>query len=343
MAVGYDCRRSNPRSFNTVHCRLAATQKHIAHLQNVLQDPIILTKRSLVHEFMELPGLAIHTIEDLADTVTDQICNDGHEKSPQDIAALMLTSGSTGNAKAVALRHGQIITAIRGKSAYHRTTTNDVFLNWIGMDHVANLTEVHLHAMGLAADQVHVPASDLIANPLTFIRLLGRHSVAYTFAPNFFLAGLVKSLDNLQKKGRSELPNLSSLHALISGGEANSTATCLALTRQLQDLGAPIYFIRPGFGMTETCAGSIYGLECPVSDIRYGREFTSLGHCIPGIEMRVTTPKEYAVSMRLVPWRSEDSWFSMNTTTTQRRQNLLSRLMAGLSLVIWRTWMMDDI
>jgi len=32
-----------------------------------------------------------------------------------------------------------------GRSQHHQTTEDDVSLNWTGLDHVANLTEIHLH------------------------------------------------------------------------------------------------------------------------------------------------------------------------------------------------------
>ena len=46
------------------------------------------------------------------------------------------------------------------------------------MDHVANLIEIHLHAMYLCAEQVHVQASDLLTEPLTFLRLIDKHRVS---------------------------------------------------------------------------------------------------------------------------------------------------------------------
>jgi long-subunit acyl-CoA synthetase (AMP-forming) len=50
-------------------------------------------------------------------------------------------------------------------------------------------------------------------------------------------------------------------------------------------------FIRPGFGMTETCAGAIYNAtDCPDFDIQHGTEFCSLGECIPGMIMRIVRP-----------------------------------------------------
>lgn len=85
--------------------------------------------------------------------------------------------------------------------------------------------------------------------------------------------------------------DLSSLRALISGGESNVVDTCNNLTRKLQHYGAPRSFIRPGFGMTETCAGSIYNaLNCPSYDIAQGTEFCSVGECIQGIQMRIVQP-----------------------------------------------------
>lgn len=40
--------------------------------------------------------------------------------------------------------------------------------------------------------------------------------------------------------------------------------------------------------MTETCSGAIFNLNYPAYDIKQGREFTSLGTCMPGIGMRIT-------------------------------------------------------
>ena len=209
----------------------------------------------------------------------------GSLKEGNDLAALMLTSGSSGNSKAVCLRHGQILAAIAGKSIHHCTRSDDTFLNWIGMDHVANLTEIHLHAMFLRADQVHVQAADLLCEPQVFVELLSRHRVAYTFAPNFFLAALRRALqDNFKSPSHW---NLASLRNLISGGEANVVNTCAELTKILQTFGTSGTVISPGFGMTETCAGCIYGKNCPEYDLANKTEFASLGTCIPGVEMRI--------------------------------------------------------
>lgn len=164
-------------------------------------------------------------------------------------------------------------------------------MNWIGLDHVANLTEMHLSAVYLGAFQLQVPSAAFLSEPTQFLKLAHKHKVTYTFAFNSFLAKLVIALESRDiSVGSSENFDFSSLRALISGGEATVVETCVKLTKLLKGFGAPDTFIRPGFGMTETCAGSIYNAEdCPVYDTHHSLEFTNLGKCVPGIQMRIVS------------------------------------------------------
>ena len=111
-----------------------------------------------------------------------------------------------------------------------------------------------------------------------------------SFAPNFFLARLKLTFEAKQ----DDLPkfDLSCLRCIISGGEANSVEMAHAVSKILSSYGAPSNVLVPGFGMTETCAGSIYNCDCPRYDVEGGLEFTALGSCLPGIQMRVTVQSE---------------------------------------------------
>ncbi|KAK5998056.1 Microperfuranone synthase [Cladobotryum mycophilum] len=260
--------------------------KHLAHLNGMLNKPIILTTKRLIPEFLYIEGLRIYGVEDLESDATHITPNDftPFERKGKDTAVLMLTSGSTGNAKAVQLRHSQIVRTIQGKSQCHGTQPGDTFLNWIGLDHVASLTEIHLHAMYLCCNQIHVASSVLLQDPLKFVQLLSEHTVAYTFAPNFFLNSV---RDSVIAAGSSFHADLSHLRSLISGGESTVVATCTALTEALCRFGLQKEIIRPGFGMTETCAGAIYSKGCPSYDISCGYKVANLGTCIPGLEMRI--------------------------------------------------------
>ena len=263
-------------------------KKHLIHLNDLFSKPTILTRGKLIPDFMGLDQLKIHSIEDLVLTKHKIEPKRRRGKANNDLAALMLTSGSTGNAKAVCLSYGQILAAVRAKSKHNGTTRDDVFLNWIGLDHVVNLVESHIHAMDLGAEQIHVQAGDLLVEPLRFIRLIHEHRVTFTFAPNFFLAKLRRALvdSGTSFPGEAKI-DLSCLRGILSGGEANVVGTCAALAEKLSLFGAPSNVIRPGYGLTETCAGITWGSSFPSYDQAKGLEFASVGHCLPDGHMRV--------------------------------------------------------
>ncbi|KAK3689025.1 acyl-protein synthetase [Podospora appendiculata] len=265
-------------------------RKHLQHLSALLEGPICITRAEKLVLFDGVSGIRLYTAEAMLSQPLMSASHDGPARPHSGAAVLMLTSGSTGHAKAVRLSHRNILAAIRGKASVRKLPANGPFLNWIGVDHVASLVESHLHAMYLGVDQIHVHAVDVLSSPRSFLRLLSYHRVARSFAPNFFLAKLVaamKTEDYHRGPGRPDLRNLA---VLASGGEANDVETVAAAAAILSKYGAPKNVITPGFGMTETCAGAIFNLDCPNYDVHNNRPFASLGKCMPGIEVRITLP-----------------------------------------------------
>lgn len=155
---------------------------HLKSLQKLLKNPLVLTTDEMVSEFSCLEDLRVKTIKQVTNSAKSKLGLKGNSKGATDVAVLMLTSGSTGNAKAVALTHKQIISAIQGKIQHHQTTKRDVFLNWTRLDHVANLTEIHLHAMSLGATQHHLPHSMVIAEPILFLQKIAHNKVSIKLA-----------------------------------------------------------------------------------------------------------------------------------------------------------------
>ena len=178
--------------------------EYLRHLNELLRSPLCLTSRSLLPEFPGQTLLNVMTVETFHSN-SDQDYRGALPVPPgrSDLATLLLTSGSTGSAKAVCLTHEQILASIAGKSQFHETNHVTTFLNWIDADHVACLVEAHLHAMYLGTNQVHVQLDDLLPDPLLFLKLLGKHQVALIFAPNFFLAKLGKPSWMLRKVPQS--------------------------------------------------------------------------------------------------------------------------------------------
>ena len=261
---------------------------HLLHMEKLLKSPVVLTSHQILTKYPELLNLDTLVIEDF-DPKNGEILPQPltSTKGSQPIT-LMLTSGSTGHAKAVPLTFNQIMSSVRGKSESLGTTTDSVFLNWIGLDHVANLTENHLQAMHLAAEQIHVQADDLLLDPLLFLHLIAKHRVTHTFAPNFFLALLDKKLAFASPDDSVFSLNLSSLKVIMSGGEANVVKTTKSISTRLIKLGAQAPGIVLGYGLTEACAALIYGPFDTMYEEEERHELASIGKPILNAKARIS-------------------------------------------------------
>ncbi|WP_348652779.1 non-ribosomal peptide synthetase [Polyangium sp. 6x1] len=256
--------------------------KHLAHVGALLDRPLLITTGSLRKD---LPGGVMAM--DLDDLRAAKPQNMTHEAKLTDPAVLMLTSGSTGNSKAVVLTHGNLLASMAGKAERQQLTAADVTLNWIAFDHVAALLEVHMVSQYVGAAQVHVEPSAILSDPLLFLRLIDRYRVSMAFAPNFLLGQINAALQS-PKFGLATLPlelNLSCLRYIITGGEANVVETGCRFLDLLAPYGLARDVLRPAFGMTETSAASVYSHDFPVGDAK--REFASVGLPITGFQMRI--------------------------------------------------------
>ncbi|KAK7987010.1 non-ribosomal peptide synthase-like protein [Apiospora saccharicola] len=275
-----------------------------AHLKRLLGFRTVITSSHLQSELAVIDESCMVSIDNLAgckgvspeQQATDEDANENPsiEKNGShcqqrhglatDLAFLMLTSGSTGNSKAVELRHSQVLQALDGKRKLLGTTENDVFLNWIRFDHVACVTEVHLHAMAVGASQVHIEPQLTIKDPIIWLDKMSRHGVTISFAPNFFLAVVCKVVSSGDSQAKHDL---SAVRHIISGGEANTVNTGEAFNQLMKEKGSGSDVLRPAFGMTETCAGSIYHLDFPTLEHGSASEFCSLGRSTDSMEMRI--------------------------------------------------------
>ena len=93
---------------------------------------------------------------------------------------------------------------------------------------------------------------------LFFLEILGREGVGFSFAPGFLLRGLVRELDKMnasEKRGKDL--DLSGLRCITLGGEALVVETGVKFVLEVLKVYECSWDVLvPGFGMTETCAGS---------------------------------------------------------------------------------------
>jgi acyl-CoA synthetase (AMP-forming)/AMP-acid ligase II/thioesterase domain-containing protein/acyl carrier protein len=257
--------------------------RHLAHVDSLLDRPLFISTGKLLEG---LPPAV--TSADLMDLRTSAASERTHQAKRADSAILMLTSGSTGNSKAVVLTHANLLTSLAGRAKRQQLTSDDLMLNWIAFDHVAALLESHMIALYAGATQLQAEPAQILTDPLEFLRLIHRYRVTVAFAPNFLLGQINAALQTTSHgaaAGQDLDIDLSALRRIVTGGEANVVETGRRFLELLAPHGLARSALWPAFGMTETCAASVYSHEFPDFDAKH--EFAAVGLPIEGMNIRI--------------------------------------------------------
>lgn len=98
-------------------------------------------------------------------------------------------------------------------------------------------------------------------------------------------SGLLEAAQLKGAPARDSRLDLACVRHIVSGGEANVVETGVRFLELLEPNGLARYVLRPAFGMTGTCGGSIYSRHFPDGDS--GCEFASVGAPVEGLQMRI--------------------------------------------------------
>ncbi|MDX3227985.1 non-ribosomal peptide synthetase/type I polyketide synthase [Streptomyces sp. ME19-01-6] len=177
------------------------------------------------------------------------------EPAADDVALLMLSSGSTGVPKAAQLTHGGLADFAASARRILDVGPDDTTVNWLPVDHSGAFLLYHMLAVFAGCTNVHAPTELVLAEPRRWLDLLDEHRAQHSWAPTFAYQLVADALAE-QPKGSWDLDCVKSL---LCGGERIALPV---LTRFL-DATAP-YGIReghivPAWGMAETVTAVTYG------------------------------------------------------------------------------------
>ncbi|HEY7171230.1 MAG TPA: SDR family NAD(P)-dependent oxidoreductase [Vicinamibacterales bacterium] len=208
---------------------------------------------------------------------------DGYAADPDELALIMLTSGSTGAPKGVMLSHRNLLSMAAGVQQMFGCASSDVTLNWMPMDHVAGLVMSHQRDVFFACSQVHAATELVLQRPVTWLDLLDRYRVTITFAPNFAY-GLVNECAGAIAAGRWDL---STVRTIFNGGEAVVARTARRFMTLLAPHGLARTAMCPAWGMSETSSGVVFSSSFALETTSDDDPFVEVGGPIGGFAMRI--------------------------------------------------------
>ncbi len=170
-----------------------------------------------------------------------------HTASPEDLAYLQFSSGSTGVPKGVRLTHANMLANLCDMVQTNGFRPSHGFINWMPYYHDMGLIVFHLAPTLLMASQVKIEAADFIADPLLWLRKIHEHRSAIVGGPNFSMRQVLEKLGDRAPEGM----DLSCVYIWMNGAEPVWVQTLSGFTDKLASAGLSRNVVMPVYGLAE--------------------------------------------------------------------------------------------
>jgi acyl-CoA synthetase (AMP-forming)/AMP-acid ligase II len=179
----------------------------------------------------------------------DDISNAGRtvRPSPDDVAFIQFSSGSTSEPKGVVLTHRNIVANARGATLAGDFNERDVSLSWMPLTHDMGLIGMHIFMFANRMENHIMPTELFIRRPLLWTKFAAEKRATVLSSPNFGYRHFLKVLGDRTQDGL----DLSSVRLLYNGAEPISVELC----NEFMDRLAPAKLKRsamfPVYGLAE--------------------------------------------------------------------------------------------
>ena len=172
-----------------------------------------------------------------------------HSPSADDIAFLQITSGTTGDGKAVAVPHGAIFAEVVGLRVPLGWGPDIVLASWGPLYHDMGLVGGILSVLIPGATGVLFKPSRFLMSPAAWLKAIGVFGVTHMVMPDF---GYAYCAAHAARKGMEPDVDFSTLRAAITSAEPVRDRTLRRFAQQFAGVGFTPNTFTPCYGMAET-------------------------------------------------------------------------------------------
>ncbi|MFB6456883.1 AMP-binding protein [Chitinophaga sp. Hz27] len=192
-----------------------------------------------------------------------------HSASPDDLAFIQYSSGSTGSPKGVMLTHRNLFYNTIDLAEKMQLGPADVKLSWMPLTHDMGMICFHLTAVQAGCRQCLMPTPLFIRRPLLWMESANRHKATISYSPNFGYEYFMEAMDN-KPVGNWDL---SALRMIVNGAEPISADVCHRFAAKLKPQGLSHLAISPGYGMAEaSVCVTLSAADAPVNEHFFQRD-----------------------------------------------------------------------
>ena len=237
------------------------------------------------------------------------------ELTPDDIAFIQFSSGSTSEPKGVVLSHGNVcanIGSIREAAAF---SDRDIALSWMPLSHDMGLIGFHLNMLACGVSHL-IMRTDLFARrPLLWLELASRRRATVLCSPNFGYQHYLKQYEAKRPTGL----DLSAVRLIFNGAEPISAELCQRFVETLAPHGLSPHSMFTVYGLAEASLAVSFPRPGAATEVLYldrsslkigdvataveashvhAAAFVKLGRAVPGTQLRVVDDAGRACAVR---------------------------------------------
>jgi len=187
----------------------------------------------------------------LISDVDPAACGEVYASTPDDIAFIQYSSGSTSDPKGVVLTHRNLCTNIRAIVEACSWNKDDQSLSWMPLTHDMGLIGYHLSVLGVGMNHAVMDTNVFVRRPLLWMSKANELRATQLCSPNF---GYKHFLKLFQRKGLPDI-DLSCVRLILNGAEPISWELCEEFLDALAPQGLPRTAMFPVYGLAEATVG----------------------------------------------------------------------------------------
>ncbi|MFC5056962.1 fatty acyl-AMP ligase [Saccharothrix xinjiangensis] len=170
-----------------------------------------------------------------------------HRPTPEDVAYLQYTSGSTSSPSGVVMRHRNVIANVRQIIEAYRLSRESRVVSWLPFFHDMGMVFMVLTPLLVGFPAAHLTPQAFVQRPLRWLEEITRHGGTLTGVPNVGLALTIEKVSAAEKRAL----DLSSLGVVINGSEPVRAGLVERFTSAFAEAGFRPEAFNPSYGLAE--------------------------------------------------------------------------------------------
>jgi acyl-CoA synthetase (AMP-forming)/AMP-acid ligase II/acyl carrier protein len=179
-----------------------------------------------------------------------------YDASPDDLAFIQYSSGSTSDPKGVCLTHENLCVNIRAIVEGLQWKEDDRSLSWMPLTHDMGLIGYHLSVLAAGMSHAVMDTNVFVRRPLLWMLKASELRATQLCSPNF---GYKHFLKLFERKGLPEGTDLSGVKLILNGAEPISYELCEEFLAALEPCGLARGAMFPVYGLAEATVGVTFG------------------------------------------------------------------------------------